>query len=181
MFGCEWEILVISVETRVLFTGTYQRSLDGKGRVLLPKKMRASISEGQILFLTPGTDHCLELHTSQSLDRMASEASQSRSNSKTVRSFSRLFYAQAEQLDLDPQGRIRIPARLAQWSGLEKDIAIVGVGYNWEIWDHPTWQEYFANHAREFDWVHQSTFDGRNLTADEITDSGGAIAPKTPK
>ena len=168
-------------KTRVLFTGTYQRSLDGKGRVLLPKKMRALIADGQVLFLTPGTDHCLELHTNESLDRLASQANQSRSNSKTVRSFSRLFYAQAEQLDLDTQGRIRIPARLAKWSGLEKEIAIVGVGYNWEIWENANWQEYFANHARDFDWVHQSTFDGRDLTADQIAHSGGTTAPNTPK
>lgn len=165
----------------MLFTGTYQRSLDGKGRVLLPKKMRASIGDRQVLFLTPGTDHCLELHTGQSLDRLASQASQSGSNSKTVRSFSRLFYAQAEQLDIDTQGRIRIPARLAQWSGLEKEISIVGVGYNWEIWDNAIWLEYLANHAREFDWVHQSTFDGGNSSARENTHAGGTTTPKTPK
>jgi MraZ protein len=165
----------------VLFTGTYQRTLDGKGRVLLPKKMRASLGENEILFLTPGTDHCLELHTSQSLDRLASEASQSGNNSTTVRSFSRLFYAQAEQLDLDPQGRIRIPARLAQWSGLEKEIALVGVGYNWEIWDNATWQEYFANHARNFDWVHQSTFDSQNPNTEPKAPYEGKPAPKTPK
>ena len=165
----------------MLFTGTYQRSLDGKGRVLLPKKMRASIAENQVLFLTPGTDHCLELHTSESLDRLASQANQSRSNSKTVRSFSRLFYAQAEQLDIDTQGRIRIPTRLAEWSGLDKEIAIVGVGYNWEIWDHANWQDYFASHARDFDWVHQSTFDGRDLTVNEHAVTGETIVPKTPK
>ena len=143
--------------------------------------MRALIADCKALFLTPGTDHCLELHTSESLDRLARQANQSQSNSKTVRSFSRLFYAQAEQLDLDVQGRIRIPGRLAKWSGLEKEIAIVGVGYNWEIWDNATWLEYFANHSNEFDWVHQSTFDGRRSTTDELADAGGTTAPISPK
>ena len=78
-----------------------------------------------------------------------------------------MFYAQAEQLELDSQGRIRIPSSLLAWAGLEKDIVIVGVGFNWEIWDKASWGTYFSNHSTEFDWVHQATFEQKKTNGPE--------------
>lgn len=159
----------------VLFTGTFERSLDGKGRVLLPKKLRVVLSDCQTLYLTPGTDNCLELHTNESLDRLAKASAKSNLNSKAVKSFSRLFYAQAEQVEIDSQGRVRVPNRLLKWANLESEIAIVGVGVNWELWDAETWKAYFAGHSGDFDWVHQSTFDGT------IEEEGNVDKPRTAK
>jgi len=123
--------------------------------------MRSMLANCGALFLTPGTDQCLELHTSQSLEKLAQKASDSAPNSRTIQSFARLFYAQAEQIEVDAQGRIRIPVRLVERSGLDKEIAIIGVGFNWEIWQYERWEEYNQTHANEFDWVHQSTFDSQ--------------------
>ena len=143
----------------MVFTGTFQRSLDGKARFLLPKRVRAELSESNLLFLTPGTDHCLELHTDESLHTLAERANQSAAGSQNIKSFSRLFYAQAEQCGIDAQGRIRIPKSLTSYAGLEKDIYIVGVGFNWEIWDVANWRSYLQTHEDEFDQVARSTFD----------------------
>ena len=143
----------------MIFTGTYQRSLDGKARVLLPKRLRDELEQAGPVFLTPGTDHCLELHTSQSLHELAARANQSHAGSRNLKSFSRLFYAQAEQCDIDGQGRIRIPVTLMEHAGLVKEIVIVGVGMNWEIWDAEQWQSYLQSNEDEFDQLAQVTFD----------------------
>ena len=148
----------------VVYTGTYQRSLDDKLRVLLPKRLRAGFSglgmeKGAILFLTPGTDHCLELHTTQSLNELALRANQSPAGSKSVRSFSRLFYAQAQQCDVDKQGRIRIPHELARLADLTKEIVFIGVGFHWELWKLDLWESYLKENQDGFDQITETTLD----------------------
>ena len=143
----------------MVFTGTYPRSLDGKARFLLPKRLRAEIAKLPTLFLTPGTDRCLEIHTPDSLNDLATRASQSAAGSRNIKSFSRLFYAQAEPCDIDNQGRIRIPQTLVDYAVLNKEIVIVGVGFNWEIWNVEQWQQYLKINEDEFDRISQTTFD----------------------
>lgn len=149
------------MRSRVVFTGTYRRALDGKLRVLLPKRLRSAIPDGAGLFLTPGTDHCLELHTTQSLSQLGTRASQSSASSKNVRSFSRLFYARAEQCDLDKQGRIRIPTTLAKLADIETEVVFIGVGFHWELWNDQLWEAYLDQHGDAFDQIAQATFDPR--------------------
>lgn len=142
----------------VVYTGTYQRALDGKLRVLLPKRLRNNLPKHASLFLTPGTDHCLELHTDESLNQLAIKASQSSASSSNVRSFSRLFYARAEQCDIDNQGRIRIPGSLAELADLEKEVVFIGVGFHWEIWNATLWQDYLDQNGDAFDQLSETTF-----------------------
>ena len=143
----------------MVFTGTYKRSLDGKLRVLLPKRLRSVLPARTSLFLTPGTDHCLELHTQQSLSELAVRAEHSTAGSKKVRSFSRLFYSRAEPCDVDNQGRIRIPVALAQLADLEKEVAFVGVGFHWELWNLELWEAYLGENQDAFDRISETTFD----------------------
>lgn len=147
------------IVNNVVFTGTFERSLDGKARILLPKRIRAGVDASETLFLTPGTDRCLELHSIESLTQLSLRASQTTAGSKNLKSFSRLFYAQAEQCDIDNQGRIRIPKSLLEYAHLEKDIVIVGVGFNWEIWNVKQWNEYLQSNEDEFDRIASETFD----------------------
>ena len=142
----------------MVFTGTFQRTLDGKLRVLLPKRMRADLSDSP-LFLTPGTDHCLEMHTDVSLNELAVKANKTSSGSRNLRSFSRLFYARAQQCDIDKQGRIRITSELAQIADLGKDIVFVGVGFHWEIWDQNRWEDYLVQNYQAFDEIAETTFN----------------------
>ena len=68
-----------------------------------------------------------------------------------VRAFSRLFYGQAERLQIDGQGRIRIPAELVAWAGLEKEVALVGVRDHLELWDRGRWEGYRASIQPRYD------------------------------
>jgi MraZ protein len=162
--GAQWVPVVLALPTSypgigVVFTGTYQRSLDSKARFLIPKRMRAELTKTTTIFLTPGTDHCLELHTGESLNELAQRASRSAAGTRNVKSFARLFYAQAEPCEIDSQGRIRIPKALTLYAKFVDEIVIVGVGFNWEIWNPQLWQSYLAVHEDEFDKIAQTTFD----------------------
>lgn len=186
----------------VVATGTFQRTLDGKLRVLLPKKVRARLVDdvtagdnlGQPtdtadLYLTPGTDACLELHTTESLNELAKQARQNNRGVKNIRSFSRLFYARAHLCEIDGQGRIRIPKELAELANLEKEVVFIGVGYHWEVWDQDSWNRFLAMNNDQFDAIVQSTFDaeGSNTPVadsplaplDSASNSFGTAEPET--
>lgn len=143
----------------VFCTGTYERTLDDKQRLLLPKSVKKSFSGGSGLFLTPGLDECLELHSEESIEKRALEAERSQSSSQTRKSFARLFFAQAENCELDSQNRIRIPQRLIEWSKIENRIVVLGVGPHWEIWNENIWQTYCLKHKTEFDQIAQAITD----------------------
>ena len=133
-------------------TGTFERVLDDKQRVLLPKTVKKSLSQTESLFLTPGQNGCLELHSYDSLQSRSAEFTSSQSG-HLKKAFSRLFYSQAECCQFDSQHRIRIPQRLLEWSSLTSKLIIVGVGGFWEFWDERHWQDYCSNHKSQFDEV----------------------------
>jgi MraZ protein len=74
------------------------------------------------------------------------------------RAFSRLFYGQAQQIQLDRQSRIRIPSELAQWAGLERDAILVGVRDHLELWDRQRWDEYRTQLRPRYDEIAAAAF-----------------------
>ncbi len=143
----------------MVFTGTYQRTLDEKGRIALPKVLRDELANESSLFSTPGTERCLELHHAKSLNELAARTAKSKTGSQNLKAFSRLFYARAEQCEIDRSGRIRLSPALIEHADLVKEIVIIGVGSNWEVWEQNKWQSYLLENQAEFDRLTQNTFD----------------------
>jgi MraZ protein len=75
-----------------------------------------------------------------------------------VRAFLRLFYAQAQQVDLDSQGRVRIPAELAVFAGLDKEIVLLGVQDHLEVWAAEQWRNYLAQKQPHYDEIAETAF-----------------------
>jgi MraZ protein len=79
-----------------------------------------------------------------------------------VRAFGRLFYAQAERVDLDGQGRIRIPPALVELAGLDKEAVMLGVQDHVELWDRKKWEAYLADKSARFDEIAEKAFQSFN-------------------
>ena len=96
-------------------TGSYSRTLDEKQRIAVPKRLRVQFADsGQGLYVAPESEHSLGLYSSDAFDNLATRLAQKTTNRAEVRNYLRLFYARAERVDLDGQGRIRIPDRLVE-------------------------------------------------------------------
>lgn len=132
-------------------TGTFQRSMDGKQRILLPKPVRQFLLGADGLFLTPGTEGCLELHNEASLQQLAADFQQSQATYQSKSTFSRIFFAQSQRCQMDAHDRLRVPAGLSEFAGLASPIVLVGVGSHWEIWGGSRWEEYLVSHQANFD------------------------------
>lgn len=115
-------------------TGTFQRSLDAKDRLMLPAKLQDDL--GPECYLAMGIDRCLSLYPEASWQVFTEKyASLPISRSREMRP----LFANAVKCRPDSQGRITIPPRLQKYAGISKDVAIIGVHDRAEIWDAQTW------------------------------------------
>jgi MraZ protein len=104
-------------------------------------------------YLTPGTDGSLDLYDPGEFQRRAEKIQTSSPASQDGRAFRRLFYAQAKQVDIDRQGRLRIPAELMELGKLSDEVMLVGVGDHMEIWNPDQWKAYLAEKQSQFDEI----------------------------
>jgi len=123
-----------------MLLGEYQHSIDAKGRVILPAKLRDEIGEDCIA--TKGLEKCLFVYPKQEWKVIEGKLKQLPLAKAEARAFVRFFFSGAAELECDKQGRVLIPANLREYAALDKDIVIIGVLNRIEIWDKAVWEEY---------------------------------------
>ncbi len=121
-----------------MFMGTYEHSIDTKGRVIIPAKFREQL--GDSFVVTLGLDGCLFVYPESEWQDFVKELREL-PGSKEARKLQRYFMAGAAPCDVDKQGRVLIPANFREKAGLEKDIVFVGVMSKIEIWSKEHWDE----------------------------------------
>lgn len=115
-------------------TGIYQHSLDAKGRIFIPAKMREEL--GDVFVVTISMEKCLCAYSADSWTRVMDKIKgMSRANQIKMRP----LFAHAAKCELDSQGRILLPQGLRDFAGLTKNVAVVGNGECAEFWDAETW------------------------------------------
>ena len=116
-------------------TGQYQHSIDAKGRLFIPAKLREEL--GDTFYVTMGMDVCLSVYSDASWAKFT-EKFESLPYTKTKSM--RALFANAAKCEPDAQGRILIPAKLRAYAALEKDVVVIGVSNRAEIWNAERWQ-----------------------------------------
>lgn len=120
-----------------MLIGEYAHSLDSKGRVNFPAKLRESL--GSRFFITKGLDGCLFVYSEEEWKALENKI-RALPMSKG-RQLQRFFFAGAAEAEPDKQGRVLIPNSLREYAGLEKDIMFVGTLVRAEIWDKEKWEQ----------------------------------------
>ena len=143
----------------MLLTGSFERTVDERNRIAVPKRMRELLlAQSAAIYLAPGTDGSLSLYSETAFTHVAEQLANASPTAQDVRSFSRLFYAQAERMEIDKQGRVRISAELAQFAALDKEVMLIGVGDHLEIWNKQRWQQYLAQKQASYDELAEGAF-----------------------
>lgn len=131
-----------------LLLGTYNPRLDEKGRLILPAKFRGQLAPG--LVMTRGQERCLYLLPMDEFRRMYEQIRLAPITSKQSRDYLRVFLSGASDEMPDKQGRVSIPANLRQYAGLDRDVAVIGMGTRVEIWDACAWDDYLENQESDY-------------------------------
>lgn len=144
----------------MLLTGAFSRAIDEKQRIAIPKRIREELlrGDGNSLFIAPGTDGSLALYTEEIFATLAARLTVASPAEQDVRAFSRLFYSQAQRVEFDTQGRIRIPVELARLAKLQRDAILLGVFDHLEIWDRARWEQYLAERQSRYDEIAEAAF-----------------------
>jgi MraZ protein len=164
----------------MLLTGTFERSVDEKLRIAIPKPLRDALpAEAAALYVAPGTDGSLALYTEEAFSQLADRLRSVSPTAGDVRNFSRLFFARAQRVEVDSHSRVRIPAELAGLAGIEKAAILVGAGNHLELWDKARWDAYLAQAEPRYDEIAERAFETPRSSFD--VDHAVHAAPQLPR
>lgn len=138
-----------------LLTGEYRNTLDEKGRILFPTKLRSEFfkkddsdensddSGKNVLIITQAIDRCLWLYTLSEWKNLSSKIMGAASpfNAKNNLVL-RHFIGPAQEVELDKSGRISIPQSLRAYANLSKDCVLLGINKYIELWDAEEYSKY---------------------------------------
>ncbi len=133
-----------------LLTGEYRNTLDEKGRILFPARLRNELT-GNVLIVTQALDHCLWLYTPEEWKSLSAKVMETASpfNPKN-RIVVRRLIAPAQEVEFDKAGRLSIPQSLREYAGLTKDCVILGINKYMELWDAEEYKKYLSESEASF-------------------------------
>ncbi|MGO0122012.1 division/cell wall cluster transcriptional repressor MraZ [Desulfothermobacter acidiphilus] len=123
-----------------MFIGTYVHTLDNKGRLFIPARLREGL--GDSFVLTKGLEGCLFGFSREEWARLEERLLKLPFTQPEVRAFTRLFFAGAAEVEVDRQGRILLPPYLREYAHLERDVVVLGVTNRVEFWSQEEWEAY---------------------------------------
>lgn len=126
-----------------MFRGGSTVNLDAKGRLALPTRYRAPISErfdGQLV-LTVHSDGCLLLYPQPEWQDIERKLIRMPNQDPRTRAMQRMLIGHVTEVEMDGHGRILIAPRLREFAKLDKRVSLAGVGNKFEIWNEEVWDQ----------------------------------------
>lgn len=132
-----------------MLTGEFNHSIDAKGRLIIPSKLRESL--GEHFMITKGMDGCLFLYPDNEWKAFEEKLNTLPLTNKKARDFKRFFVGSSVDGELDKQGRVLLPSSLRTYAGLEKEVVLAGVLDKVEIWNRDAWEAHTAEVEENID------------------------------
>lgn len=137
-----------------MFRGIHQVSVDAKGRLSLPARLRDDFAhydeQGVVVTIDPAS-RCLLLYPLSEWERIQEKLDKLPSFQPQARRLQRLLVGHATDLDIDSAGRILLPIPLRDFAKLERKVTLLGQGNKIEIWSQAEWdaqrEEYLSQDA----------------------------------
>ena len=133
------------------FSGEYYNTLDEKGRIAFPAKLRSSL-KNDLIWITKGmgNDKTLLIYSAENWEKTIVDLKEKLNiyNEKT-RWLYRKFISPAREIPIDKNGRIAIPQSLRDHANLKKECVFLGMNTFIELWDIDTYREAEKNSGKE--------------------------------
>lgn len=131
-----------------MFRGRKQLSLDAKGRLTMPAKYRDRLQEscdGELV-ITIDRSKCLLIYPLPEWEEVEAKLAKLSSTRPEVRRFTRFITHNAEEVEMDRQGRFVIPPHLREYANLDRQVVLAGHVNKLELWDQGSYD------AEALDW-----------------------------
>ncbi len=125
------------------FEKSHYRTLDAKGRLMLPVDYREALSAISTTgsFVLTGFHGRLVAYTPEEWQHTKEQLAKVKNPTKNFKFFLSKVRGLAEELVPDGQGRVRLSQPLMREAGLIKDIVLVGLDNKFEIWDQSRFED----------------------------------------
>lgn len=141
-----------------MFRGHSQRTMDPKGRMMLPPEFRDKIMEksadGNIMLTN--FDGCIVVYPFPEWEVIEKSFNKLNMANRRFRDFHRFFISGATLVTIDKQGRILVPAYLRSYAEISKEVVLAGVGRKFEIWDLAKFEAQRRKMEQDFDGIMDS-------------------------
>jgi MraZ protein len=126
----------------VLF-GEYELTFDERNRLPVPASIRKVINpevDGEAFFLVVGQNRRPWLYPKRYYEELVTQAPTDITPGEDLLAFNQMNFALACPLEWDSQGRVLIPEKTRQRTGLNKEVTLIGVKDHLELWNRSDWE-----------------------------------------
>ena len=132
-----------------MFFGNFAHTLDEKGRLMIPRKMREEL--GFRVYIMKGYDGSLSIYNEPRYQKLVEEFENLPFNQRKNRDYLRIQFASTYEMDVDKLGRVQIPTALLNKFNISREVIVLGIGDHIEVWDQKKYAEYEASVKDEFE------------------------------
>lgn len=142
------------------FKGRADYSVDSKGRVAIPAKMRNAMNpEANGAFtITRGTKRNIYLYPQDRWREMEEKLKEKKMYQRETEDAVRLLYMWADDVSLDSQGRVRIPESLKAFANITDRAVIIGTYDKIEIWNPETLEAHLNAQSERYETLAERVF-----------------------
>lgn len=117
-------------------TGRYEHSIDEKGRLFIPAKLREEL--GSVFYLAVGVKENLTIYPMEAWNKLRERVSALTTAQAAAMD---VFFASAYRCEPDKQWRIQVPSDLREYAKIDRDVVITGNNDRAQVWSAEKWAE----------------------------------------
>jgi MraZ protein len=155
------------------FYGSFEYSLDAKGRLILPSRLRSQFDTKRA-HVSAYIDRCLAVWTPDEFrDNLLSKAQAMDGMGSEGRNLARTLSAHSIEVEIDGQWRLTIPGNLRDYAGLEPDkpVMVIGALNRIDLWQVDLWAQQMASSLESLANGTSSLFSERLMPSSHVTAS----------
>lgn len=137
------------------FKGSYTYSVDDKGRINLPAKLRKYVSPeaNETFVVTRGFEQCLYIYPADEWNKLEQNLRNLSNYDAEHRRFVRTLLELASEGQLDAQSRLSIPQELREYANIREDVRIIGTLDKIELWNPKIYEEYKRSQSEPYESI----------------------------
>lgn len=143
------------------FKGSFNYTVDNKGRINIPAKMRKNLAPeaNNSFVITRGFEPCIFVYPNDEWMKREAEIGKLQQTNPQDRFFTRMLLQYATDAELDGQSRIILPKELMQYAKIENDVFILGAFDRIEVWSPEEYKKYLDGQQEDYLTVASKVFE----------------------